>query len=287
MTPVSVIMTAFNGGQYIIEAVGSLLDQDHAMWELVLVDNGSTDGSINEELTQDTRIRLIRLETNIGRTPALQLALSNAIHPYVAVLDADDIAMPKRLATQAQVLDSNPDIALIGTCVHLIDEDSHQFDRLCLGQGLITHDQIAERNMFVNSSVMYRRVHASHIGGYDDRFEYAQDYHLFIRLATVGKCVILEEPLTSLRITRNSYTHQSHINRVRARDETYLFEFASQVLSLTRRGRRLNRRRRALSNMYLGLVELRLGNIRSGLRCFARGLLIDLRFSWIPYLVSR
>ena len=91
MSGVSVLMTAHNAGRYVAEAIESLIGQEYQKWELILIDNGSTDGSILDDLITDERIKLTRLAMNIGRTPALELALMQANHPYVAVLDADDI----------------------------------------------------------------------------------------------------------------------------------------------------------------------------------------------------
>jgi len=285
MTPVSVLMTAFNGGHYVKEAVQSLIAQNHNMWELILIDNGSTDGSIDESLSSDGRVRVTRLEANIGRTPALQLALSQARHPYVAILDADDVALPDRFRSQAVILDNNPEIVLVGSSVELVDEHTKPVGRLLLAIGTISHDQIAERNVFVNSSVMYRRESAERVGGYDSQFEFAQDYHLFIRLATTGKCLIVGEPLTQLRMLHSSYTRQSHMEIVRSSDEAALFNFAAEVLTLSGRGKRLNCRRRAIATMNLGITEIRKGALTGGVKNFVRGFLTDKRFSWIPYLV--
>ena len=287
MTPVSVLMTAFNGGHYVKEAVQSLIAQNHNMWELILIDNGSTDGSIDERISCDGRVCVTRLEVNIGRTPALQLALSQARHPYVAILDADDIALPDRFRSQAEILDNNPEIVLVGSSVELVDEQTNMVGRFLLAIGTISHDQIAERNVFVNSSVMYRRESAERVGGYDSRFEFAQDYHLFIRLATIGKCLIVGEPLTQLRMLHSSYTRQSHMEIVKSSDEAALFNFAAEVLTLSGRGKRMNRRRRAIATMNLGIGEMRNGALWNGVRHFSRGIFTDVSFSWITYLLLR
>lgn len=160
MGGVSVLMTAHNAGKYVAEAIESLIGQEYQKWELILIDNGSTDGSILDDLITDERIKLTRLTVNIGRTPALEMALLKANYPYVAVLDADDIALPRRLSTQAAILEADAQLVLVGSCVELIDSESVVFGYLCQTYGRVSHDQLAERNIFVNSSVMFRRSSA-------------------------------------------------------------------------------------------------------------------------------
>ncbi len=286
MGGVSVLMTAHNAGRYVAEAIESLIGQEYQKWELILIDNGSTDGSILDDLVTDRRIKLTRLTTNIGRTPALELALLQANHPYVAVLDADDVALPRRLSTQVAILDADTQIVLVGSCVELIDSESVVFGYLCQTHGLVSHDQLAERNIFVHSSVMFRRSSALAVGGYNAQYEFAQDYHLFIRLAFYGECFILEETLTQLRITETSYTNQNLLSTLRASEEARLFLLAAKTLRLSRRGKRANRRRRALAMMQLGLVEVKNGRVSLGTVNIIRGLTTDPTFSWVPYLLT-
>ena len=285
MSGVSVLMTAHNAGRYVAEDIESLIGQEYQKWELILIDNGSTDGSILDDLIMDERIKLTRLAMNIGRTPALELALMQANHPYVAVLDADDIALSGRLSTQVAILEADAQLVLVGSCVELINSESVVFGNLCQTHGRVSHDQLAERNIFVNSSVMFRRSTALAVGGYDDRFEFAQDYHLFIRLAFYGECLILDETLTQLRITENSYTKQKSTGTLRASEEAQLFLLAATTLRLSKWGKRTNRRRRALATMYLGWVQMKNGRADLGAVNIIRGLLTDRMFLWVPYLL--
>ena len=285
MTAVSVLMTAFNAGRHLAEAVESIIAQDHDNWELVLIDNGSTDKAFFPYVDTDTRIRVTALPQNIGRTRALQLALETARHPYVAVLDADDVCRPNRLRIQSNFLDRSESTVLVGSCVDVIDAETRVTGELCLKTGLITHDALAERNVFVNSSVMFRKSSAINIGGYDYRFAYAQDFHLFLRLASVGECHVLEDRLTGLRILPTSVTRSGSANLSRAVDEAALFTLAPSLLQLTPRGRSLNRRRRAITTMFLGYTLMRRGQIGRGLVDLVKGACLDPRFSWVPYVI--
>ena len=285
MTAVSVLMTAFNAGRHLAEAVDSIIAQDHDDWELVLIDNGSTDNAVDPYVDTDPRIRVTTLPHNIGRTPALQLALETARHPYVAILDADDVCRPDRLSVQSKFLDRRDATVLVGSCVDVIDAESRVTGELCLQTGLITHDALAERNVFVNSSVMFRRSSAVEVGGYDSSFPYAQDYHLFLRLASVGDCHILEDHFTGLRILATSVTRSGSANLSRAVDEATLFALAPSLLRLTPHGKRLNRRRQAISTLFLGCTRLRRGQMRRGLADLVKGACRDPRLSWVPYMI--
>jgi glycosyltransferase involved in cell wall biosynthesis len=277
-------MTTFNAGGFLRLAIQSLVEQSHRDWELILVDNGSTDRSIETMEISDPRIRLITLKDNIGRTPALKLALEHARFPYVAILDADDVCHVSRLEVQSTFLDNNSRVVLVGSCVDVIDSQNQVTGSLCLQDGAVSHDALAERNMFVNSSLMYRREEALAVGGYDTRFEYAQDYHLTLKLAAVGSTHNLSAHLAQLRVLESSYTRAPSTRGVRAQDEAALFEFAATNLQLSDVGKRANRRRQAIAHLYLGYCALRGGEIARSVRSLKTGLLLDKKLTWAAYL---
>lgn len=287
MVAVSVLMTAYNGGPYLAESVLSVTQQVFSDLELVLIDNGSTDSSVDQLQIEDSRVRVIRLPHNIGRTPALVLALQQARADMIAILDADDVAHPDRLDRQHNYLSRHPDVVLLGSQVSFIDSESGVIQRDNVFVGAVDHDVLGERNVFYNSSVMFRRDAAIAAGGYDPAFVYAQDYDLFQRLVNMGSAVVLPEVLTSIRISPISYTRSHGMRLLRAREELELFRRAPARLNLTRRGGRLNRRRQAIALVYLGLIEVRDGQPFKGLSAVLQGLTIDLTFSWIPYLIVK
>jgi glycosyltransferase involved in cell wall biosynthesis len=284
MVAVSVIMTAFNAGQFLAEAVSSVLKQDFFDWELILVDNSSTDGSLERLNVLDSRIQLIRLPQNIGRTRAICLAVSRAKGEFCAVLDADDIAMNDRLQFQVNYLRRNPEVVLLGSHVVELLDTGREIERNS-PSGLISHDQLAERNVFVHSSVMFRREVYVSIGGYDERFRYAQDYDLFQRFAMVGECHILNIPLTKLRIHSNSETRKSSSQHIRIADELALSELAPKRLNLSSRGLQLNKRRQALCTLERAWHEFRRAKFFLALWLFRDVIRRDPEMSWIFYLV--
>ena len=184
---ISIIITFYNARRTLIEAVNSVLSQTFSNFELLLVDDGSTDGSMKSlENLDDTR--LVRLQAGrIGRALALNLGLRKARGGYIAILDADDVALPQRLEEQKQMLDNCPDVGLICSSMELMDEDGND-----LGVVVIPteqHDLLArllQLNPFAHSSVMYRRQLAIDIGGYNERCEKSIDFNFYLEMLSAG-----------------------------------------------------------------------------------------------------
>src|SRR3990172_57674 len=129
MPMVSVLMTIYNAEPYLRAAIDSLISQTFPDWELIAVENGSTDKSMSVlKDYSDHRVRVFPLEKNIGRTPALRLAFEQARGDYIAVLDADDISAPDRFARQVEFLDQHTDVALVASWAQQIDEHGKVFD---------------------------------------------------------------------------------------------------------------------------------------------------------------
>jgi len=176
-------MSVHNGAKHLTGAVESILSQTFGEFEFLVIDDGSTDNSC-EILSsyRDTRLKIIR-QSNIGLTKSLNKLLDLAQGEYIARQDADDIAMPERLAKQVRFLDEHPDYALVGTQVVIINDSGSP-----IGNSNIPtrHRDLVGRlafySSFVHSSVMFRKSCVVEIGGYDELFPYAQDYELWVRL---------------------------------------------------------------------------------------------------------
>ncbi len=121
---VSVIMSVYNGDKYLREAIESILNQTFTDFEFIIVNDGSTDNSLEIiESYDDERIKTINNKKNIGLTKSLNKALKFAKGKYIARQDADDVSLPNRFEKQVEYLDSHPEVALVGTSVYLIDEN--------------------------------------------------------------------------------------------------------------------------------------------------------------------
>lgn len=198
-------MAVYNGRPHLAAALASLAAQTLGEWELIAVDDGSTDGSREELLAwaaREPRITVLDNETNRGLPASLNRALPRARGRFVARLDADDVALPRRLARQAAFLAAHPATVILGGWVAYVDEAGRP-----LG---LTHAQPAGdaairaklllNNAFHHSTVMLRRKTLTTQGlAYDPAFRYAQDYDLWSRLLAHGQGANLPEVLVQFR----------------------------------------------------------------------------------------
>ncbi len=271
---VSVLMTVRNAAPYLREAIDSVLHQTFGDWELIAVDNGSTDESPQILAGYaDPRIRVTYLTKDIGRTPALRLAFDSVRGTYIAVLDADDRAHPARLATQIAHLDQHPDVVLVGTWAIHINEAGQAVDRWTVPtDSQAVHEWIAWGNPIVHSSAMYRAAIASAVGGYPMDCPYAQDLGLWLRLAQHGRVAMIGEYLCERRVSSGSMTGSRTFRVDVARDTLALLGYAREHLPLGAEGLRLNRQRTAITSLKYGLALLQDGQLRAGCRAIGRAL---------------
>jgi hypothetical protein len=196
-----VLMGAYNAERYVEEAISSLLEQTFADFELIVVDDGSTDrtGELLGAL-RDRRIISIKNDQNMGLTRSLNQGLGLARGKYIARLDADDASLPERLERQVALLEARPDVGLVGCPVIYMDPDGQDVGV----QRIYTDDyHRALLNMdfcWEHSAVMFRADCVAEVGPYREAFRYAQDYDLWLRIAERFGMFSLSEPLVKLRL---------------------------------------------------------------------------------------
>jgi len=196
---ISVIMSVYNGEKYLRESVESILNQTFTSFEFIIVNDGSTDSSLDIIRSyDDDRIRLIDNEQNIGLTKSLNKALRFAGGEYIARQDADDVSLPNRLERQVNYLEKHPEVAVLGTSVYLIDEDGKTTTKVVALAGPTLKD-LHKGNQFTHGSVMFKKDIVAELGGYNESLRYVQDYELWLRLAKKHHIGNLREPLYKLR----------------------------------------------------------------------------------------
>lgn len=182
---VSVIMPAYNQGRYIAEAMQSVLNQTYADWELIIVDDGSTDSTAGEVARfDDTRLRYIR-QPHQGVSAARNVAIATSSGEYLAFLDADDIYHPGKLEAHVFRLNLTSEIGLTYGWRIEIDQQ---------GKPLRVHRPPIEISLktlvlgfpFAPSDIVVRRGWIERVGGFDQSLEINEDRDLFIRLALAG-----------------------------------------------------------------------------------------------------
>lgn len=205
---ITVLMPAYNAARYIGEAIASVLQQTFTDFELLIVNDGSTDETLNViNGFKDERIVVIS-QTNRGVADALNAGLKYARAPYIARFDADDICYPYRLEKQIRFLQDNPGYILVGSeAKYILENGDFLFDFHCIAY---SHEQIMDKLYFycpfVHPTVMYRKDAVIQAGGYPTHAHNFEDYLLWTRLAGTGKLCNLTEPLIKYRLNSTSVT---------------------------------------------------------------------------------
>ena len=182
---ISVVMPAYNEAAHIDEAIVSVLNQTHQDFELIVVDDGSSDGTSQIVASYAApRVRLVVLAANVGVAAARNIALGAARGIYCATLDADDIAYRHRLAQQAAFLDAHPGVVLVGGAFDLIDERGLRVGAIhpasnALRVGWNVHFETP----VATSMAMFRREAALSAGGFDEDMRVGEDYSLWERMS--------------------------------------------------------------------------------------------------------
>ncbi len=205
---VTVLMPAFNTENYIRNAIDSVLNQSFREFELLIINDGSTDRT--EEIIRsitDPRIVLVN-QANAGVAAALNTGIRHAKGEYIARFDADDICYPNRLELQYNFIRSNPEYVLLGSDVVYMDKNGVElFYYSCIGH---TNEEIQTRIEFscpfIHASVFYRTDIIRELGGYDLRGHTFEDYILWTKFIRKGKVHNFSIPLISVRLNPESIT---------------------------------------------------------------------------------
>lgn len=204
---VSVVLPLYNAQDYVADAVRSVLAQSFSDFELLILNDGSTDRSraVVGEFA-DPRIRIIDQE-NRGLIATLNRGLELASAPLVARMDADDVCMPNRLAEQYGFLQAHPAVSLLGSFIETLDEDGRTLAPVVPFPQ--EHEQIwasLGRRPWVmcHPAVMYRRDAALAAGGYNPAFAHAEDVEFYARMMTAGRAANLPAVLLRYRIRRSA-----------------------------------------------------------------------------------
>ena len=286
---VSILMTVYNAEKYVRDSVNSLIVQTFTDWELIAVDDGSKDGSLTAlREYSDARVRVFPLGENIGRTPALRFAFDQARGDYIAVLDADDISSPNRLALQVAFMDQHSDVALVASWAQFIDEHGNVFDKF---QPPINLEQLRDylgwANPVVHSSAMYQRQLAQEVGGYPADIIWAQDYGLILALAQRAKIAMIGDYLCQLRVLTTSMTHSKKYQLIVANETFLLLRKAADLIRLSAKARRLNSRAIAIAEIRLGIVTLKTNSVLAGIIMILRGIVSTPSIFWCNGIVRR
>lgn len=205
---ITVLMPAYNAAKYLREAVDSVLQQTFTNFELLIINDGSTDETAETALSfTDKRVTVVDCEHK-GVANALNTGLKLANAPLIARFDADDICLPTRLETQFNFLHDHPEYVLVGSdAEYILEHGEFLFSFKCIAHS----NEEVQNNLyvycpFIHSSVMYRREAVIKAGGYHIHAHNFEDYLLWTNLAKTGKMQNLREPLIKVRLNASSAT---------------------------------------------------------------------------------
>ena len=234
--PITVLMSVYNGQQYLHEAIDSILSQTFSNFIFLIIDDCSTDNTsdiLQQYASSDPRIKIIRNETNIGLTASLNKGIKLINTPYTARMDADDISLPQRLELQLAYMESHPEVAVLGTAVEIFDDLNEENWRLY--SPTTDPDELYRLIMTVGTTI----VHSSTIirtetllakHGYRTIFNCTQDYDLWLRLGEDYKIDCL--PQTLLKFGKSPYS----ISTTKCTEQAIAHVIAMQAAEMRRKG---------------------------------------------------
>jgi len=218
MPQISIVMSVYNGEKYLKQAVESILSQTFTDFEFIIIDDGSTDKSLEilkEFQQKDERIKLISRE-NKGLIYSLNEGVKMAQGEYIARLDADDVSDLNRLEKQLKYAKDN-DLVVCGTWAECIDNLGNRVNDMDYPPSI---DKIKTftllHNPFIHSSVMFRKDVFEKVGGYKPFFKHIEDYELWTRIVFKYKTGNIPEALLKYRLHEEQITNKNNFEmRVR------------------------------------------------------------------------
>lgn len=217
---VSVVIPVYNRPQLVRRAILSIQAQTYTDWELVIVDDSSTDHTpdvLREYSAADSRIRVFRSQVNGGTARATNLGLGQAQGELIARLDSDDMAYPERLGLQVVFMEAHPEIAVLGSAAHLMDDQGQIYGMVSYPE---SHAEIIskiyQRCPMLHPTLMLRREFFEQLGPYRPDLRDAQDWEILLRGAHLFRYHNLQEPLIQYRAHSSTLWDVVHGARVQA-----------------------------------------------------------------------
>lgn len=204
---VSVIMSVYNAEKYVGLAIESILNQTYKKFEFIIVDDASTDSTLNilkDKRAKDKRIIILQNIENLGLTKSLNKALKSAQGKYVIRIDADDWAYPERFQLQVNLMEHHPDVVVSGSYIEVCDKDlkvkyirKYHHDDESIRKHIFRYSPFAHPATIWQAEVLKKER-------YNERMTVSQDYELYFRVGIIGKFMNLNKPLLKLRTHNES-----------------------------------------------------------------------------------
>ena len=241
---VSVLMPVYNGEKYLFEAIQSILNQTYQNFEILIIDDCSTDNSVRIiQSINDKRVRFLQNKENLGQTKTLNKGIYIAKGKYIARQDQDDLSENLRLELQVNYLEKYPDIKLVGSSINFIDNRGNLITKR---KAVIGHNKIINAfsidNQIAHSSAMFCKSTATKLNGYSLEYKISQDFEFWLRFANENKLDNLDENLISIRM------HEAQTLKNKKKNKNYYFEFM-KVYQFLLDNHLLNKKSKKLSQL--------------------------------------
>lgn len=210
MVKITVFMPLYNAEKYLKKSIDSILNQTFRDFELLIVDDGSTDNSVNiiNEYS-DNRIRLIKNENNKGIPYTRNVGLDNAKGEYIAIMDSDDIASVDRLAKQAQYLDEHKDVGVITSSYYIMRKNINIRKVFKKNNDEFIKAYLLFDSYLCNPATMIRSS-LRKFARYNEEYFVCQDFDFWVQLIDKTKFASIEEPLLMYRTGHMNITQKSN-----------------------------------------------------------------------------
>lgn len=298
---ISIILPAYNAENTIAETIQSIINQTYKNWELIVINDGSTDST--ETVVKsfiDGRIHYYKNNTNKHLIYTLNRGIDLAMGKYIARMDADDICMPERFEKQVAFMEENPKVIVCGTQIKYFGTKSNSFKKLVFPEhDRDLKDMLAMSTCFAHPSVMLRRdVLIENNVRYDKCFKNAEDYAMWVELMPLGEFANLPDALLNYRVSDTQISQPSNPQTrksVIACHKKYLYKFVAKGIvdnifeagcdiSIIKQLRKAVRNKRILEACYLSLSKF---DLRSATYFFFSGDFLALGFGATIRFVKR
>lgn len=208
---ISVIMAAYNAEKYISESIKSVLNQTFNNFELIIINDASTDNTfsiIEYFQKKDSRIKVINNEKNKFVIKSRNMGLKKATGKYITIIDSDDLLMPEKFEKQFNFLEKNIEVFLVGTSVTLIDENNNYIkEHIASTDYSQIKTEMLRHNTFYHSSIMFRNFHIL----FREKMFFSEDYDLLLNIMSQNKIITnLSEKFVQYRVIQTSLSRKNN-----------------------------------------------------------------------------
>jgi glycosyltransferase involved in cell wall biosynthesis len=218
---ITVLMPVFNGEQYLQEAIASILDQSYRQFELLIINDGSTDNSVNIiDNFSDQRIRVITNPVNKGLIFSLNSGLESATAEFIARMDCDDICRPRRLEKQLLYLDHHPEIGVCGTWLRRFGDVQQKLYKPHTNPAKVKASLLFGCGVMHPTTMIRRSLLMAHNIRYDPAHVHAEDWYFWQACSKFEGITNLPEVLLDYRVRNDGITRQADLDKLK-RDEIY------------------------------------------------------------------